>query len=222
MNNSYTIKNENLTFRRANINDDFEQIAKLIYDTNPYIYPFWFHNDLEEAINFLKDNIKEDKFIYNYNNIYIAYDEEKKQIIGILCALDKSIDLNFDYSKMEQINKNYAYTINHYIKEIIKEVEANDYIYISNICIDGNNRGKKIGTSLASYFIGQMEDYGYEEFTLDCLVHDLRAKNLFHKLKFNEMGEKIGFDGTDNSKVEMVTMKRKKGEYLPTDYKNFI
>ena len=222
MNNSYFVKDENLIFRRANINDNFEEIARLIYDTNPYIYPFWFHNDKGEATNFLKDKIKEENFFYNYNNIYIAYDEENKQIIGIICALDKSINLDYDYSKIEEMDTNYKYTINNYIKKIITNIKENDYIYITNICIDGNHRGQKIGTRLASYFIGQMEDSGYEEFVLDCLVHDLRAKNLFHKLKFKEIGEKTGFNGTDNSNVDLVTMKRKKGEYLPTDYKNFI
>ena len=54
---------------------------------------------------------------------------------------------------------------------------------------------------------------------MDCLLHNLRAKNLYHKLGFIEIAEVVGFDGSDNSKVEVVSMLRKKGDYLPEEFK---
>lgn len=126
--------------------------------------------------------------------------------------MDKSVDLNYDYSNLEAVNSNYGFTIKNYVKPIIEEVEdfRPDTLYISNVCVDNGYRGKKIGTKLLGYFIKQMEKAGYNQFTLDCLLHNLRAKNLYHGFMFKEMKEIIGFDGTGHSKVEVVSMLRKK------------
>lgn len=221
MNNSYQIELENIVFRRATINDNLEQIANLIYDTNPYIYPYWFNNNREEAIIFLSQKIKEDNFFFNYNNIYIAIDTNTKNIIGIINALDKTINLDYNYLELEKINDRYKETLNNYIEPIIETVKNNNYMYISNVCILGDYRGKKVGTRLLGYFIEQMENNGYTEFVLECLIHNLRAKNLYHRLGFQEMGEKLGFGGSF-SDVEVVFMKRKKGDYLPEEFQNFI
>lgn len=78
---------------------------------------------------------------------------------------------------------------------------------------------KKIGTKLLGYFIKQMEKAGYNQFALDCLLHNLCVKNLYHGFMFKEMKEVIGYDGTDHSKVEAVSMLRKKGAYLLEEFK---
>ena len=65
-----------------------------------------------------------------------------------------------------------------------------------------------------------MENAGWEEFALDCLLHNLRAKNLYHSFGFKEMKEIVGFDGTDHSTVEVVSFLRKKGDYLPYEFQN--
>ena len=38
--NNYAVENEKIIFRRACLNDNMEEIAELIYDTDKYIYPF--------------------------------------------------------------------------------------------------------------------------------------------------------------------------------------
>ena len=40
--------------------------------------------------------------------------------IGIRFRYDKSVDLDYDYSKLEKINDRYKFTINNYIKGLIK------------------------------------------------------------------------------------------------------
>lgn len=220
MKNSYVVENEYIIFRRAKKSDNFMEIAELIYETDPYIYPFWFNNNLDAAKKFLVEKMSERGFIFHYENIYVAYDTTIDKIIGMICALDKSVDLNYDYSAMEKINSNYKITVNKYIKGVIDEVINNDFLYLSNVCIDTDYRGKKIGTKLLGYYISQMEKAGFEKFALDCLLHNLRAKNLYHRLGFVEIAEVVGFDGTDDSKVEVVSMLRKKGDYLPEEFKS--
>ena len=63
-----------------------------------------------------------------------------------------------------------------------------------------------------------MEVVGYDAFALDCLLNNLRAKNLYHSMGFKEMKEIVGFDGTDHSNVEVVSFLRKKGNYYPEEF----
>lgn len=221
MKNSYVVERELVIFRRARLSDKMDEIAELIYETDPYIYPFWFDNNKEEGVRVLSEKMLEPGFIFYYDNLYVAYDKTVDRIVGVICALDKSIDLNYDYSNLEAVNSNYEFTIKNYVKPIIEEVKdfRPDTLYLSNVCIDTGYRGKKIGTKLLGYFIKQMEKAGYNQFALDCLLHNLRAKNLYHGFMFKEMKEIIGFDGTDHSKIEVVSMLRKKGAYLPEEFK---
>lgn len=219
MKNSFKVEKDNIEFRRARYDDNFEEIAGLIYDTDPYIYPFWFNNDREVAKKMLAKYISEPNFIFHFDNIYVAYDTTISKIVGMIVALDKTINLeHYDYSLLENVNSRYNITINKHIKEIIKDVESNQFLYINNICVDRDYRGKRIGTNLLGYYISQMGKAGFEDFKTVCPIHNLKAKNLFHRFGFNEIVELVGFDGSYQPTVEVVTMHRKKGEYLPEEY----
>lgn len=222
MKNSYLVENEFIYFRRAKKEDNMEEIAKLLYQTDPYIYPYWFDNDENKCIEFLKNEILKDGFIFNYNNLYVAFDKTINKIVGVICAIDKSIDLNYNYDNLKKINDKYSITINKYIMPILEEVGEfdNSTIYIPNVCIDKTLRGKKIGTKLLGYFISKMEENGFDRFELDCLLHNLPAKNLYHSLGFREMKLMDGFTGSDDI-VEVVCFLRKKGAYLPDEFINY-
>lgn len=216
--NSYIIELEDIVLRRAKHNDNMEDIARLIYQTDPYIYPFWFDNDEEEAVRVLVPLIQESGFIFHYENFYVASDKVSNKIVGIVSAIDPTTDLEYDYSKLEMINSNYNFTINRYIKEMIKEVKEKKYMYLTNVCIDVNYRSNRIGSRLLKYFIEQMHEAGFDEIGFDCLMHNLRAKNLYHSLGFKEVAEGIGFDGTENSTVEIVFFKKKSTPYTKEDF----
>ena len=221
MKNSFRVENDEIVFRRANVNDNLEEIAALIYETDPYIYPFWFNNSLKKAQKFLSKLIIQKGHLYNIDNLYIAYDKTSNHVIGILCAIDKSVPLDFDWTKYKKINHNYKFTIENYVQEIekeIRETDQKDLLYISNICVSEELRGKRIGSKLIGYFISQMEERRFNTFALDCLLHNLRAKNLYHSMGFKEMKEIVGFDGTDHSDVEVVSFLRKKGAYYPEEF----
>lgn len=216
---SYLVENELIYFRRATKEDNMEEIAKLIYDTDPYIYSYWFEKNVDNCIEFLKEEILKEGFIFNYNNLYVAYDSTTNKIVGVICAIDKSVNLEYDYETLEKVNECYKKTIDKYIKPILEEVEEydNETIYIPNVCIDKNLRGKKIGTKLLGYYISQMEEVGFNKFALDCLLHNLPAKNLYHGLGFKEMKLMNGFTG-DDSNIDVVCFLRKKGAYLPEEF----
>ena len=220
MKNKYLVENNEIEFRRASLSDNLDDISMLIYKTDPYIYPFWFENDIQKAIDYLPKLMTTANTLFSVDNLYIACEKETQHIVGVLCAIDKSLNLNYDYSEDKKINHNYEFTIDNYIIPIQKELESFDdrTMYISNICVNENIRGKGVGSRLLGYFISQMEQQGYDKFNLDCLLHNLRAKNLYHSMGFKEMKEMLGFDGTDHSNVEVVSFLRKKGAYYPEDF----
>ena len=92
-------------------------------------------------------------------------------------------------------------------------------MYLVNVCVDSNYRSNKVGTVLLRYFIKQMHLAGFNEIGFDCLMHNLRAKNLYHSLGFKEVSEGIGFDGTENSTVEIVFFKKKLTPFTDNDFK---
>ena len=214
----YLIEFDDIILRRARKDDNMEDIAKLLYDTDPYIYPYWFNNDIEEAANVIAPRMYEDGFIFNYENCYIAIDKETEKIVGVVCAITPDTNLEYDYSDLMNINNNYKFTIENYIKYLIDEVNEKKYMYLTNISIDVNYRSKKIGTRILKNFIEQMHESGYDEIGFDCLMHNLRAKNLYHSLGFKEVADGIGFDGTDDSTVEVVFFKKKNTPYTSEDF----
>lgn len=221
MKESFKVNNENISFRRATKEDNIKDMARLIYYTDPYIYPFWFSNNLAKAEEVLGKLILEEGSFFYVDNLYVAHDETKDRIIGLIVAVDESVNLDYDYSELKKVNHNFDFTITNYIEGLIKEIkEINDkeYLYLSNVCVEEGYRGKKIGAHLFGYFVSQMEKVGFNKFALDCLLHNLRAKNLYHSFGFKEMKEIVGFDGTDHSEVEVVSFLRKKGAYMPEEF----
>ena len=215
---SYEVKFDDIVLRRARDDDNMADIARLIYQTDPYIYPFWFHDDEEEAVRVLVPLLQEPGFIFYYENFYVAYDRYLNKILGIVSAIDPTTDLDYDYSMLEMVNHQYEFTVNHYLKELIKEVTEKKYMYLVNVAVDVHYRSRRIGSRLLKYFIEQMHEVGFEEIGFDCLMHNLRAKNLYHSLGFKEVAEGIGFDGTEHSTVEIVFFKKKSTPYTAKDF----
>ncbi len=215
---NYVVDLDDIVCRRARKTDNMAEIATLIYQTDPYIYPYWFENDVNKAIDFLSDKILMPGFIFNYENIYVAEDRKDNRIIGLVVALDPTVDLNFDYTPYMQINKNHKETIEKYIFECIHDINSNDAMYIMNCAVLEDCRGRRIGTKLLGHFISNMEKAGFENYRLDCLLHNLRAKNLYHSLGFKEMEEVKGFAGYFDGTVDVVVFKRHKGDYLPQEF----
>lgn len=221
----YLCDRSRIQFRRANKIDNIEEMAELIYNSNPYIYPFWFNNDINEAKRCLSHMLLSEGKIYSIDNFYIAYDKIDDRIVGLICALDNTSMFSHNYNDLKDINYNYKYTIENYVETLEKEVENfNDKVmYISNICIIDELRGMRVGSHLLGCFLEQMQRVGYDTFHVDCLLHDLRTRNLYHSMGFKEMNEKVGFNGTNPSKVEIVSLLKKRGQYFPKDFqKSFM
>lgn len=153
---SYEVNLNDIICRRAKKTDNMAEISKLIYETDPYIYPYWFENSIDKAVEFLSDKLLMDGFIFNYENLYVAIDKNSNKIVGLVVALDPSVNLKFDYTPYIKINKNHKDTIEKYVYECIHDVMNNDAMYIMNCAVLEECRGKRIGTKLLGHFIKNM------------------------------------------------------------------
>ena len=209
---------DNIVFRKVEKEDNMEDIARLLYDTDPYIYPYWFDGDAEEAAKVLAPKMLEDGFIFNYQNCRIAVDTDNGKIVAMLCSIGPDTNLEYDYRELASVNDNYKFIVDDYLKYLVNEVKEKQFVYLTNIAVDVDYREKKVGSRMLKDWVKLIDEAGYPEIGFDCLMHNLRAKNLYHSLGFKEVAEGIGFDGTIYSTVETVFFKRKTTPYTSEDF----
>lgn len=197
----------NMEIRKATIDDDLIAIAELLYKTDQYIYPYWFES-LESCKNELSKLLVEDKFFFYVEHLYVAVDQVKNRIMGLICAVDKEVDLSYDYSKLEVVNERYSFTVNNYIKGLIHEVKESDFAYISNVCVHEDYRGMKIGNCLVNHVIKIYTEKCFKEIVLDVLAQNPGAIHLYEKLGFEQFTEIFkGFNQPDKEKPDVFSMK---------------
>lgn len=195
-----------LYFKKASINDDLEKIAELIFYTDDYIYPYWFET-VEKCKSELPRLMKEDKFYFNLDNIYIAVNSDNV-VLGLICIVDKSTDLSYDYEPLKNINERYRFTIEHYIFGLIEEVKEADFAYISNICVDPKFRDLHVGTFLINHLLELYKKKKFEEIVLDVLAENPRAIHLYEKMGFRKSSDDFeGFSNPEEKKPTVFSMK---------------
>lgn len=198
-----------MEFRKTNEDDNLEEIAELLYLTDQYIYPYWF-GSLENCKRELPALLLEDKFFFNINNLFIMKDVNNNKIIGVVCVVDKNVDLSYDYSKLEKVNERYRFTVNTYIKALIEEVKNADFAYISNVCVHPGYRGKHIGSIMVRQVIEVYRRKCFKEMALDVLADNSGAIKLYNNLGFKKSSDVFeGFNDPMLDKPAVFSMKVK-------------
>lgn len=198
-----------MEFRKTNEDDNLEEIAELLYLTDQYIYPYWF-GSLENCKRELPALLLEDKFFFNINNLFIMKDVSNNKIIGVVCVVDKNVDLSYDYSKLEKVNERYRFTVNTYIKALIEEVKNADFAYISNVCVHPGYRGKHIGSIMVRQVIEVYRRKCFKEMALDVLADNSGAIKLYNNLGFKKSSDVFeGFNDPMLNKPAVFSMKVK-------------
>ena len=169
--------------RKARIDDNFEELAQLIYETDSYIYPYWFHDDVEEAKRVLPTLMKEDGFFFNYQSMYIAVDKKSNKIVGLVSVVEPSTNLDYDYDDLRANSESYRFIIDNYVMKLIMEVKELGLPYISNVCVDPEYRGRKIGQLMFEKVIEEKKDF-YRKLLLDVLANNPSAISVYKKAGF--------------------------------------
>lgn len=195
-----------LVVRKAEKDDDLEKIAQLLYETDPYIYPYWF-GDLENCKKELTPLLLEDKFFFNISNLYVCASANTGEIVGVTCILDKGVDLDYDYTSLKGKSENYRFTIENYIEQLIKEVKKSSFAYISNVCVDNRFRNQHIGNYMLSSII-EIYRKVFGEIVLDVLADNPVAIKLYQNLGFKQFTELFeGFSDPDIERPDVFSMR---------------
>ena len=190
----------NINIRCLRLTDNLEQVAELIYKTDPYIYPSWFKN-YDSWKDVLVDLIKTNGSVFNYKNIAVAI--SANNIVGILIYLDESCDLTFDYDKYIKVNRYFKYAIKKYVIHL-KDNFKQDIIYIPNVCVDEKYRNLKIATNLIKFIKNKHKN---KSLLLHCLKKNVPALNLYSKADFKVIKELKGFNLPYRIKPKIYEMK---------------
>lgn len=193
-------------FRKANSNDNLLEIAELLYNTDPYIYPYWF-GSLDNCLNVLPSLLLDEKFFFNINNLYVLIEKSSNKIVGVICIVDKNVDLDYDYSKLLQVNDRYKFTIENYIFSLIKEVKNSNFAYISNVCIDKDYRGKHLGNMMLNWLVDIYKRSIFKELALDVIKDNGAAVKLYENIGFEQSSEVFkGFNDPNEESPDVFSM----------------
>ena len=198
------MNNENVIIRKATANDNFDEIAELIYETDPYIYPHWFHNSVEECKDTIVPLLNKDGFFFNYKSMHVMIDKRNNKIIGLIQIIDKDTNFSYDYNDLMNKSDSYKFTIENYIYELINEVKESGLPYFSNIVIHHDYRGLKLGSIMVEYILKECKDK-YYKFILDVLAENPAAVRLYEKMGFVITEKNMGFKN-DTEKIEEYRM----------------
>lgn len=176
-----------MIIRNLTLDDDLNKVAELIYQTDPYIYPYWFENypNWKDIVISL---IKSEDSIFYYKNIIVAL--KNNNIVGIVIYLSYHSNNKFDYTELTKINQNFNYTINKYIQQIHSEVNDINCLYLPNVCVDINYRRRNIGYQMINF----IKEKHKKNIILHCLANNTPAINLYLKCGFKKIGRENGFN----------------------------
>lgn len=200
---------EDFATRSARPDDNLTDIAKIIYATDPYIFPFWFGCE-DDAILPLHSLIHTTGTIFSLDSLYVAWEIWSRKILGVIVAISSRSDLFYDYGPLKQTNDHYRFAIERYVEPSVRSVQKStpDTMTILDCCIAPDFRGQGLGKRLLGEFMTAAESHGFRRFELDCLAGNQPALALYHGLGFQDVKPGIGFDGTDHSQVAIMSLAR--------------
>ena len=181
------MRQAHITCRRLNTEDDLSAVARLIYYTDDYIFPYLYREKLDVAQKVITNMIKRNT-IYNYKNILVALDGER--IVGIVVsqATPITIDLNemcgcfVDAGVI--LDDRFAKVYNEYYKLLEDEPSG---VYIANVCVDKLYRGMGIAQKMLGNVLKNATYY------LETVKANEAAVRLYLNLGFEIMYEYPGF-----------------------------
>lgn len=179
-----------MKIRYATENDDFNVLARLMYETDRYIYPYWFEENKDEGIKVIAELMKQENTSFYYKKCLVA--EIDGKIVGMLVYFNKECPLDFKYSKIIDKNFNYNYTLTKYFIPLEKSVEENE-TYVAGIRVDDLFTRRGIAEALLRYLFKILPKNS--NVTLDVLVKNTPALKLYQKVGFEIVEAYNGFNG---------------------------
>ena len=168
-----------ITIRKLKNGDDLNQVAKLIYLTDPYIYPNWF-NSIEDGIKVIREMINLPT-LYNSENITVAVMSDG-MISGLVVSKQtpfieeqQYISQAFNLAKIKEDKRTKEVFDAYYSKM----GNVQDGYYIANVVVDPKYRNRGIAATLVSTVMN-----GKDFCSLECVIRNSAAWRLYQRLGF--------------------------------------
>ena len=122
--------------RKLTLKDDLVRVGRLIYLTDPYIFPYLFDSDIDAAARVFAEMVKGDT-IYNVENITAAFVGDT--VAGILVSsatplVVSSSEMMDAYMRAgEIVDEKFAKVFREYYALLENEPDG---IYIANVSVD--------------------------------------------------------------------------------------
>lgn len=199
------------------VEDNLETVCKLIYQTDPYIYPALFNTE-KNAIMLLGKIIPTNTDeMFSIDNMYVAVEDGK--IIALILWKKGSMDWN--KKLFEENAKKTGVTLPDTFELVCKEYfdsycdeSLEGIVSLINVCVLKEFRGKRVAQKMLEAFFCETNAAEYELF---CLEENISALRLYGNLGFNVVTRQKAFT-VNNDDVYSVRMIRKiqkdKGGFL--------
>jgi ribosomal protein S18 acetylase RimI-like enzyme len=180
---------ESVIIRPLKLNDNFEEVAELIYYTDNWVYPALFDNQLNVAKKVIPQMIVNNT-VFNYSNIEVA--EINHRIIGLMVFMKEYPKNNYMEMKNAfmkstgHLTPRFEETMNGYFNTLDFDFEG---IQILNLCVSREFRN----LSIAKMMIMSLDPNNI--YSLACVKDNLPARKLYEKTGFKLKYEYPGFTG---------------------------
>lgn len=165
--------------------EDEKLVAKLIYDTDEYIYPSAFGCE-QKAIKTIMYLLKKEDTLFSKRNIYIAYKDNK--IVGIALVINKETKYNF-YTNNLSLPNSFKDVYNNYFSKQ-KDLLVNSDVEIMNLSVLESEQGKGIGKAIMKKVLSDNKN---KKIILEVLQNNEKAICLYEKMGFTITKTKQGY-----------------------------
>ena len=173
---------------------DLHKVADLIFETESELFSLLFGKNKDKALSRIKRVVKAGGNSFGHDNIYLAID--KNQILGLILFykgndIDKKIESDkfseiLDFPSLLRLFFFEKTVISRLLTKNLDEKE----LYISNVCVDKNSRGKGVGKFLLNNVFKKAKAEHCETVILDVSKDNHIAIGLYKKAGFKVSKER--------------------------------
>lgn len=182
-----------LEYRYLETTDDLETIGKLLFYTDPFIYPAFF-GSADNAARVMKEAINRESYCFSPDNVFCAFYNDKP--VAIICKNPdgaykweyKEWQELFDLAKID-IPNTFDDVAKYYFEPMNQE-RLKGYVYILAVCVSTEMRQKRVGTELLKRFL---ELHPCNKVLLDTLEENTAGIALYKKAGFTEQEHYWGY-----------------------------
>ena len=172
------------TIRWASPTDDLGQIARAIYQTDPYIYPAAFGRD-GSGLSAMAKMIGYEEGVFSYKNILLAIAGDR--ILGQAVMLSEKTSYHFDYHGFffdnPELPKSFIDVADSYFSSL-QQHQDKDTDYLACFSVDADHRGRGIG----SLILCEIEKQTHKAIRLHVLADNQNAIQLYESHGFRIIG----------------------------------